>query len=104
MAGSDITVLKIPRSDTFRGSPILSDGIGSGDLGAILGASSNTMTIQDPNVNVGMAIFATIESTPSETYIITKAIAGAGTVILTIFNLDANAGSAGTVKINYITR
>lgn len=104
MAGANPTPLKIPRKDTFRGSPILADGIGVGDLSTQSAGEINTMTISDPNVNVGMAIFAIIESSPTAGQMVTSAIAGAGTVIVSIKNTTSSGASAGATQVNYIAR
>jgi len=101
MAGQNVVIIKIRKSNSFRGAPILASGSGVGDLGDQDSEETNTMTIKDPDVNVGMAVYAVLE-TANSGQVLASAIAGVGEVIIGVISIDGSP--AGPIKVNYFAR
>lgn len=99
------SVKKTPK-DSLRGlSPALAEGSGVGDFGVVGANSAASMTISDPDIRAGMIIYAAIQQSPDNNWVIAKAVAGNGSVVITVINTDnTNATTGGNTTIAYFAR
>lgn len=102
MAGSNTTPKLVARN--FRGSPVLVEGSVTCDFNTMSAAETNTATIAVPEAQLGMSVFAQIESAPSAGLVVTLAVATKGQVVISVKNTSGSGASAGNTKINFFLR